>query len=183
MGKLNSFTFITLDGYYKNTMNNTSWHQHSEEAAQFSEESLASGNTLLFGRKTYEMMAGFWPTPMANASFPKVAERMNLANKLVVSNSLTQTNWNNTQLLPNDWLAEIKKLKENTNITLLGSGSILKQLAEAQLIDEFQFLIDPVVIGNGFSIFKDTMDPIHFSLLDSKIFRDGSILITYSKKQ
>ncbi len=108
---------------------------------------------------------------------------MNLADKLVISNSLSQTNWENSQLLPNDWLEEIKKCKENTNITLLGSGSILKQLAEADLIDQFQFLIDPIVIGNGSSIFKDIMNPIHFNLLDSKIFRDGSILITYSKNQ
>lgn len=183
MGKLNSFTFITLDGYYKNAFDNTSWHQHSEEAAKFSEESLASGNTLLFGRKTYEMMAGFWPSPMAKELFPKVAESMNQADKLVISNSLSQTNWENSQLLPNDWLEEIEKRKENTNITLLGSGSILKQLAEADLIDQFQFLIDPIVIGNGSSIFKDIMNPIHFNLLDSKIFRDGSILITYSKNQ
>ncbi len=182
MGKLNSFTFITLDGYYKSIKHDTSWHHHSEEATKFSEESLASGNTLLFGRKTYEMMAAFWPDPMANESFPKVAERMNLANKLVISNSITQTNWKNSQLLPSDWLREIKKLKENTNITLLGSGSILKQLAEAELIDQFQFLIDPIVIGNGYSIFKDIINPIHFNLLDSKIFQDGSILITYSKK-
>lgn len=182
MGILNSFTFITLDGYYKNTSNDTSWHHHSEDASLFSEESLSSGNTLLFGRKTYEMMAGFWPTAMAYELYPAVAEGMNEANKLVVLNSLSQTDWENSKLLSTNWLEDIKTYKINTNITLLGSGSVLKQLAESQLIDQFQFLIDPIAIGKGTSIFKDIVTPISFELEDTRIFKDGSILITYLKK-
>ena len=178
---LSSFTFITLDGYYKGLSEDTSWHHHDKEGEKYSEESLATDSTLLFGRTTYEMMASFWPTPMAAEMFPKVAKGMNKAKKLVISSSLQSPQWNNTEVLKKNWLDEITILKKNTNISLLGSGSILAQLAEAGLIDRFQFMIDPIAIGAGTPIFKGLTQQLHLQLVHSRVFKSGTLLLTYEK--
>lgn len=178
---LSSFTFITLDGYYKGLSEDTSWHHHDKEGEKYSEESLATDSTLLFGRTTYEMMASFWPTPMAAEMFPKVAKGMNKAKKLVISSSLQSPQWNNTEVLKKNWLDEITILKKNTNISLLGSGSILTQLAEAGLIDRFQFMIDPIAIGAGTPIFKGLTQQLHLQLVHSRVFKSGTLLLTYEK--
>ncbi|MEW5959613.1 MAG: dihydrofolate reductase, partial [Chloroflexota bacterium] len=79
MRKLTAYNFLTLNGFFKGPNEDTNWHTHGEEEAKYSEESLAQDNILLFGRKTYEMMASFWPTPQAKELFPKVAAGMNKA--------------------------------------------------------------------------------------------------------
>ena len=84
MATLSSFTFLSLDGYYKGLNEDISWHRHGEEESQFSADSLQSGNILLFGRKTFEMMASFWPTEMAAQQFPDVAIGMNKSKKFSV---------------------------------------------------------------------------------------------------
>src|SRR3954466_8308389 len=77
VAKVSIFNFITLNGFFAAPDGDTSWHAHGGEEARYSEESLAAGNTLLFGRITYDMMKAFWPTPQAARSFPVVAKRMN----------------------------------------------------------------------------------------------------------
>jgi hypothetical protein len=74
MKKITAFNFITLNGFLNDVDGDISWHRHGVEENQFAAESLQSGNTLLFGRNTYEMMAGYWPTPMAMQNDPDVAE-------------------------------------------------------------------------------------------------------------
>src|SRR6478609_11232061 len=98
MNKLTSFTFITRNGFFKGLNEDTSWHPHGGEAARFANNASGADNILLFGRKTYEMMAGFWPTPMAAELFPMVAENMNKAEKIVCSNSLKKATWENTSI-------------------------------------------------------------------------------------
>lgn len=109
MGKLTVFNFITLNGFYKGDNEDISWHQHGGEEAEYSEESLQSGSTLLFGRITYQMMESFWPTPMAAEAFPKVAQGMNQAEKIVFSKTLKKVKWNNSRLVKGNLIDEIKK--------------------------------------------------------------------------
>ena len=99
MGKLSVFNFVTLNGFYKGPAGDISWHKHGEEGSKLSEENLRSGNILLFGRVTYEMMANFWPSPIAYESFPVVAEGMNNAEKIVFSRTLKKADWKNTRLV------------------------------------------------------------------------------------
>lgn len=88
---------------------------------------------LLFGRVTYEMMAGFWPTPAATEMMPEVASGMNRMPKFVFSRTLPKASWQNTTLLKGDLLAEVRKLKEmpGPGIAILGSGTIVSQLTAA----------------------------------------------------
>lgn len=99
MGKLSTFNFISLDGFYQDKSEGISWHLHDEEGNNLSIESLKHNSTLLFGRKTYEMMASFCPTKDALNHMPEVAAGMNNAEKVVFSKTLTKADWNNTKVL------------------------------------------------------------------------------------
>jgi len=181
MRKLSTFTFISLDGYYKGENNDISWHKHGQEEGEFSAESLKAENTLLFGRVTYEMMAGFWPSPMAFESFPDTAEGMNKAEKIVFSKTLNSVDWKNTKLAKGDVIEEVKTLKASpgNDLTILGSGSIVTQLAEQGLIDEFQIMIDPVAIGAGKPLFKNISQQLSLKLVNSRTFKSGVVLNSY----
>lgn len=181
MRQLNAFTFTTLDGYYKDPENDIQWHQHGPEEAEFSAASMAAGDTLLFGRVTFEMMEAFWPTPQAFENFPAVAEGMARAEKIVFSRAARQTNWENARYASEDLIDFVRRLKQTpgANLTLLGSGTILTQLADHGLIDTYQIMIDPVAIGDGRPIFAGLKQRLDLKLLDSRRFQSGVVLLTY----
>jgi Dihydrofolate reductase len=184
MGKLSSFNFISLNGFYKGPDEDTSWHSHGEEEIRFSEEMLALNNILLFGRKTYEMMADFWTTDMAFEMLPKVAEGMNRAEKIVFSTQIAPDDiWQNTRFVNQDLYDAIHqlKLKEAKNMTILGSGTLVRQLASRNLIDEYQFMIDPVILGQGASLFEGLQHSLNLKLAETRTFSDGVVLLIYKK--
>jgi len=180
MGKLSTFNFISLDGFYKDRSDGINWHPHDEEGNELSIESLKHNSTLLFGRKTYEMMASFWPTKDAMDHMPEVAAGMNRAEKIVFSQTLTKADWNNTTLLQGNLADEVRKLKQaGKSMTILGSGSLISQLAAEHLIDEYLFLLDPIAIGRGASLFKDLTEPLNLKLIHIKSFKSGALLLRY----
>ena len=183
MGKISVFNFVSLDGYFKDKDSGVSWHSHdpNSEESRFSEESSSPANTLLFGRVTFEMMKSFWPTKIAYEMFPKTAEGMNEGEKIVFSRSLKVSDWKNTTFIGENIVDAVKKLKETKNITILGSGSIINQLTEAGLIDEYSFMIDPVVLGEGTSIFEGVKNKPKLRLKSSKTFKSGVILNIFEK--
>lgn len=184
MAKLNSFTFISLNGFYKGENEDISWHQHGGEEAAYSSESLKAHNILLFGRVTYEMMKSFWPTEMAFHAFPEVAAGMNSAEKIVISRTLKTSDWNNTKIIHENLEEHIINLKKTSdkNITLLGSGTILNQLAKANLIDEYQIMIDPIFIESGSPMLDNLNKNVSLQLIKTKVFESGTILLQYHPK-
>jgi dihydrofolate reductase len=184
VGRLSVFNFVTLNGFFKGPNEDTGWHVHGGEEAEYSAESLKSGNILLFGRLTYEMMVGFWPTAMAMDSFPIVAEGMNKAEKIVFSRTLKKVEWNNTRLLKGDIAEAIKKLKQTQgkDLTVLGSGSIITQFAEQGLIDEYQIMVDPLVLGEGTPMFKGIKHRLDLKLTGTRTFKSGVVLLTYQPR-
>jgi dihydrofolate reductase len=142
---------------------------------------LKGGDTLLFGRATYELMASYWPTPFALNNDPVVAEAMNSADKIVFSRTLRKVKWSNTRLVKGDMLEEIRKMKEMSGktMTVLGSGSIVTQLAQEGLIDEYQIMVDPVVLGKGTPIFKGLKRRLNLKLTSTRTFRNGTVLLCY----
>lgn len=181
MKKLSVFNFLTLNGYYKGRNEDISWHRHGSEEAEFAAEGAQTNSILLFGRKTFEMMAGYWPTPMGMKDNPAVAEGMNKSQKIVFSRSLDTAAWQNTRIVKENIIEEVTKLKQagDQDMTVLGSGSIVTQLADARLIDVFQFMIDPVVLGEGTSEFRGLSRTLNLKLVNSKTFRSGVVLLTY----
>jgi dihydrofolate reductase len=185
MRKLSVFNFMTLNGYFKGAHGAINWHKDKDpEKDAFSAESMKSGNTLLFGRMTYEMMASFWPTPAALEQAPALAEGMNNTEKIVFSRTLKKAGWNNTRIIKDDLVEEIRRLKQGPgkDMTLLGSGSILTQLAEQGLIDDYLFMVDPVAIGDGTPIFKGIGKELRLKLTMTKTFKSGVILLCYQPK-
>lgn len=181
MGKLIAYNFTTLNGYFKGLDNDISWHRHGEEENGFAADNLEAKATLLFGRVTYEMMAGFWPTSMAIESMPEVARGMNESEKIVFSTTLESAGWENTTLIKGDLIEAVRKLKAVPGkvMTILGSGSIIAQLAEARLIDEYQFMIDPVAIGEGTSSFHGLTRKLDLKLINHRVFKSGVVLLSY----
>lgn len=183
MRKLNCFNFLSLNGFYKGANEDLSWHNHDEEGARFSEENLKGGGTLVFGRVTYEMMQSFWTTPGAFKNLPKIAEGMNKAEKIVFSNTLNKADWQNTMLIKGDMIEEVKKLKQSSgkDMCILGSGNIISQLAEHNLIDQYQLLINPLVLAKGTPLFKEMKHQLNLKLANTRTFKNGNVLLCYER--
>ncbi|CAG4988494.1 putative protein YyaP [Dyadobacter sp. CECT 9275] len=182
MRRLTVFNFITLNGYYKGPDEDISWNPHGdEEESEYASDSMKEDGILLFGRTTYEMMAGYWPTSMAMENDPMVAEGMNRAEKIVFSQTLEKAEWNNTRVVSGDIIGEIKRLKQQPgkDMTILGSGSIVSQFAEHGLIDEFQIMINPVAIGEGTPLFSGIGNTLNLSLSSVRQFKSGAVLLCY----
>jgi dihydrofolate reductase len=184
MQKLIVFNNISLDGYFTAANGDFSWARVDNDDAEFSafiEGNASGGGQLLFGRITYEMMAGFWPTPFAIQTFPKVAENMNRMQKIVFSKTLDHASWNNTRLAKTDLAPEVRKMKSESGngIAIFGSGTIIAQLASQGLIDEYQFLINPVVLGNGRTMFEGINEKLNFKLTKTRTFNNGKVFLCY----
>ena len=181
MRKLSVFNFVTLNGYFKGPNEDIGWHRHGAEENEYAAGNLKYGSTLIFGRVTYEMMAGYWPTPMAIKNDPIVAEGMNRADKIVFSRTLKKVEWENTRLIKDNIVEEMRKIKPmpGKDMTLLGSGSIVTQFAEQGLIDEYQIMVDPVALGAGTSIFKGIQDKLDLKLISTRTFKSGVVLLCY----
>lgn len=183
MAKLSVFNLITLDGYFKGPNEDISWHNFGEDEQGLSDEKSNSGNTLVFGRKTYEMMQSYWTSKDAWKDDPLTTQGMNSSKKIVFSKTLREATWENTTLLNGDLLAEIKRLKaeDGPDMTILGSGQIVAQLAEANLIDDYSILINPLALGEGTTMFQRLTRPLRLKLVSAKTMRSGNVLLNYKK--
>ncbi len=181
MRKLTMFNFTSLNGFFKGPNGDLSWHKHGEEEGEFSKDNMKEDHILLFGRVTYEMMAGFWPSPMAKEMNPVMSEAMTNAEKIVFSRSLEKAEWKNTTIIRDNIVEEMKKLKQQPgkNMTILGSGSIVSQFAEAGIIDGYQIMVDPVVIANGTSVFPNIQKQLDLKLVSTRTFKSGVVLLSY----
>jgi len=181
MRKLIVFNLVSLDGYFTGEGGDISWHMVDDEFQELANEAANSGSTLLFGRVTYQLMAGFWPTPEAIKTDPVVAEGMNTSEKIVFSRTLDEVQWHNTRLVKDDMLGEVRRLRQGNgkNLAVLGSGTIVAQLAAADLIDEYQILINPVVLGRGRTMFEGIDQWLNFKLIRSRVFGNGNVLLCY----
>ena len=138
MRQIRVFETISLDGFFTDDKNDMSWaHKHDDEWTAFSSSNASGEAELLFGRITYEMMAAFWPSPQAAQMLPEVAKGMNRMKKYAVSRTLKDVSWQGTTLLKGDLVSEAKRLKQQSgpDLLILGSGSIVSQLADARLVD------------------------------------------------
>jgi dihydrofolate reductase len=181
MKKLRVFESISVDGYFTDGDGQIGWAHAQGQDPEFVAWVGAhanAGGELLFGRKTYQQMEAFWPTPLAAAQMPEVAKGMNAARKYVASRTIQPT-WQNTHLLKGDLVAAVRELKagDGPGIAILGSGSVAAQLGAAGLIDEYQFVIIPVALGAGRSVFTNGRG---LRLVDQRAFRNGNVVVTYA---
>jgi dihydrofolate reductase len=182
MRKLAVFNSVTLDGYFVDLQGDMSWaHKDDAEWNDFVADNARGEAVLVFGRVTYEMMARWWPTPQALQAMPVVAERMNRLQKVVFSRTLDRASWSNTKLVKGDMVAAIRKMKQESgdDLVILGSGSIVAQLAQEGLIDEFQIALNPVALGAGRTMFAGIRERLNLKHLQTRAFTNGNVFLRY----
>ena len=177
MAKIVVSEFISLDGVIETPQH---WHMSyiSEDMGAATMEQLLGADVLLYGRNTYDEMAGVWPH-MKNNEYG-IADKLNSAPKYVVSNTLQSADWNHTTIISGDVVDAISKLKRDTDgvIAITGSGTLIASLLPTGLIDEYQLMVHPVVVGKGKHLFPDGAD-VKLKLTGTQTFASGVILLTY----
>src|SRR5713226_4981935 len=141
---------------------------------------------MAYWRKSYSRTSQFnsfagWMIGASMLGNPIVVERMNSLRKFVFSTTLEKVSWNNTTLFKGDLTMEVRKLKQEPgpNIVIMGSGSIVAQLADAGLIDEYQMVLNPLVVGNGRTLFEGVKKRLPMKLAKSRAFGNGNIVLFY----
>ncbi len=176
---------VSLDGYIEGESHDLSWHNVDEEFNTFAAEQMDEGDIILFGRRTYQLMEGFWPSKEGLEDDPIVAEKMNTTPKIVFSRTLKSVQetdiWKNVRLVKNNIAEEIQKLKEQPGKALfvLGSNNLCVTLLELGLLDELRIMVNPVVIGKGTPLFAGIKEEVHLNLLESRTFGNGNVLMHY----
>jgi dihydrofolate reductase len=172
---------MTIDGFADHTAGIA-----DDELHDFFTNLLDSADTVLLGRKTYEMMASYWPfadqDPRSTKSELKFAEKYNNVFKLVFSKTIKDVKWNNTTLAKSNLIDEVLKLKnQNGKYIFAGSLSIASALAQKNLIDDYWLLIHPIVLGKGKPLFEDLKSRIDLKLVETKTFSSGVVVLHYKK--
>jgi dihydrofolate reductase len=181
MRKVFMFNMISLDGFFAGPKGELDWHNVDKEFNAFAVEQLKEIETLVFGRVTYELMAGYWPTPIAVKNDPVVAERMNSLAKLVFSKTLNSVEWSNSRLVEGNPAQEIAKLKSGKGkaLAILGSAVLSASLMETDTIDELRIMVNPVILGSGMPLFRNGNSRHPLKFVGSRAFRSGNVLLTY----
>jgi dihydrofolate reductase len=151
----------------------------NEEMEEANASGMSASDALLLGRVTYEALAAFWPkqpggTPMV--------DYINSVAKYVVSGSLEEPlGWNNSTLIEGNVAEDIAELKRRPgkDITILGSGALVRSLLRAGLLDELRLMIHPVILGRGKRLFEEGDDRRALELVDSKTFGTGVLYLAY----
>jgi len=185
--KINVFNFVSVDGFFAGPNGEIDWFKAAavdEEWNNYSHKLASPGNsTLIFGHNTYDMMKSYWPTQDAIKNDPGMANVLNNSRKIVFSKRLKKVeenqNWKNITLLHEIKSGEINKLKKDSEITILGSGSIVQQFTNLGLIDRYSLVVVPIILGEGKSFFKDVKS-MNLKLLEAKTFKSGIVFLHYA---
>lgn len=183
MRRVVAFSNISVDGFFSDTHGDLSWAQANDpEFDAFFADTVRCGGTLVLGRVTYELLASYWPTAFARRHNPIVAERMNAAPKLVFSKTLCAVAWENTVISRQGPVAMLRQMKQGLGgcLTILGSGSLVAALAREGLIDELHFVVNPVVLGRGRTMFGGIREGLSLTPTRTRAFENGNVLLCYS---
>jgi dihydrofolate reductase len=178
--KMYSFMITSADGYHAGAGQAVDWHVVDEEFSQLALAQLREAGTLVFGRVTYELMAAFWPTPAGEECDPDVAKAMNTTPKIVISRTLPQATWAGTQVISDHAEEELAKLKQQPgkDIVIQGSSTLTAGLLHTGLLDELRILVNPVILGQGRSLFAGA-GKTSLKLLKTQQFTSGNVLLCY----
>lgn len=184
MRKLFLFMMISLDGYFEGPEQDLSWHNVDAEFNAFAAAQLGEVDTLLFGRKTYDLMASYWPTEQGLHDDPVIAKLMNEKRKFVVSHNLTDPKWQNTKAITENVKNVISKMKaeDGQDIAIFGSNNLATTLIGEGLIDELRVMVSPIVITKGSAFLHELPSRLTLQLIATRPFANGNVLLTYRPK-
>ena len=192
MRRIVMFNWVSIDGFFAGPNGEFDWilrdpqvDQALRESGTDSEQKNSAGSdTMLLGNTTYTMFENSWPQiardPNAPEEMHKMADEVNRMNKVVFSRTRKEAPWENSRLLHGNLIEEVEKLKqaEGTPILIFGSGTIVQQLTDAGLIDEYLIAVTPVVLGKGKLLFGDVQKR-NLQLRESRQFESGNVLLRY----
>jgi len=175
------WNMVTLDGYFEGLRPwEIDWHEYvwGEELERFSLNQAQEVGTLLFGRKRYEGMAGYWQTATGD-----VAEFMNSIPKVVFSKTLETAGWSNTRLVKGSAEEEVDRLKQEPgkDLFVFGSANLTGSLTKQGLIDEYRIGLNPLVLGGGTPMFKPSEGRMWLKLLEARPTQSGVVLLRYTR--
>jgi dihydrofolate reductase len=166
--------YVTLDGIVESP---EQWQfpYLSPDVAEFIQTQIAGFETLLLGRRTYDVFAAAWPS-RTNNEFG-VADKLNRMPKFVVSTTLQRVDWNNSTLIPKDVTKEVGRLKQGSKgeVAVIGSATLARWLMEHDLVDEIRLLVHPVVVGRGQRLFPEGTKQVGMRVVESRVFQSGVI--------
>jgi len=179
--------FVSADGFMVGPKEDMSWVMNgfNEEMGKYAGGLMESMDTVLLGRVTYEIMAGAWPNMTEDQS--PGADRMNSATKVVVSKTLTSAPWGKyapAKIIKDNVEQQVKALRQGPgkNIVIYGSGTLVRSLTELRLIDEYQLLVHPLLLGDGKPLFKKMGRQVDLKLLRTQTFGNGVCVLYYEPK-
>lgn len=181
MAAISAYISLSLDGCYADANSDMSWaHTQDAEQAEFAGNNASGEGQLLFGRTTYDMMKPFWTSPQAAQMMPDVAAGMNARPKVVFSRTLKDTDWRNTRIAKDDLVSELRAIKQgDMPATILGSGTIVAQVASAGLLDSLLVMYVPVTLGGGKRLFDGIPRSLNWKREDIRQFGNGNVYISY----
>jgi dihydrofolate reductase len=192
------FNWLTADGYFAGPDGNLDWVVPDEEQAKAGAEDITNFDTVLFGRRTYELFEGFWRHAVVDASgtvpdphhpgrrsreHGAVAIALNRMMKVVFSKTLKDVTWRNSRLLREIDPREIETMKKQPgkDMIIFGSGSIVSLLTQHGLIDEYQFVVCPIFLGSSQPLLSGVSKHLRLDLLEVKPLPSGDVMLRYAR--
>jgi dihydrofolate reductase len=188
MRRLVIFISTSLDGFFEGLNHDITWHHVDEEVSKFAIDQLRGTDTILFGRRTYQLFEGFWPRaaddPTTSEDDLEIAHLINNVNKIVFSKTLQgveeKKNWKNVRLVREINPEEINRWKQQPGKDLsVGGNNLAVSLAHSGLIDEFRIMVNPIALGKGTLLFHGIDEKLNLKLLSTRTFRSGNVLLCY----
>jgi dihydrofolate reductase len=179
MRKLVVSAWITLDGVFDaDTMDQWFNPYDNLERQEYIREGILACSAIIFGRKTYEMLAPYWSSLKNNEM--GIAGKLNSVPKYVVSSTLKSADWQNSTIISENVVVEITRLKQlsGQELQIEGSAALVQSLAAADLIDEYRFLVHPVIMGSGKRFFREGTKAT-LKLIESRSFSTGVVSLRY----
>ena len=176
---------VSLDGCIEGPSEDLNWHVWDGEMDRYMIGFFDRVDTILFGRKTYQLMESFWPTPASAAEDHTIADRMNNLPKIVYSRTLGNADWNNSTLVNEVDAGDVSKLKQQPgkDMVIFGGAGLAASFMQLGLIDEFQLIVNPVILGDGNPLFKGSAEQLRLKLVDSTPFDCGNVVLRYKPEQ
>lgn len=191
------FNHVSADGYFADADGTLDWVTPDPELDKAAATSTPEADTILFGRRTYQMFEQFWPHALddpktapdphtegrRSPEIRKMAEFINSANKLVFSRTLKNVSWKNSRIVAQIDSREIEALKKGPgkDMLIFGSGSVVSELTELGLIDEYLFVANPVLLGRGKQLLRDVSKHSKLDLLEAKAFPSGNVRLRFAR--
>lgn len=183
------FLHASLDGFVEgpNGAMDIGWIAYNEELEQFADKVLSSADTVVWGRKTYEMMHDYWPSVKSETTASEHernhAQWIEQVEKVVFSTTLESVDWNNTRLVNEGVESAITDLKQQSggNIVVIGSPRFAHRLMQLNVVDTFKITVSPVLVGQGLRLFEHIADQTNLTLRHSQTFESGALGLWYQK--